>query len=71
VVQVAGWREFEVLPLIAFLLITVLRVLAARSLALRKHRHTFGWMLATALFPPVILMLLALPRHEEAAHPTG
>jgi len=50
-----------------FLLITLLCVLIARSLALRKQRNTFGWMLATALFPPVLLILLALPCHEEAA----
>ena len=49
-----------------FLLITLLCVLIARSFALRKQRNAFDWMLTTALFPPVVLILLALPRHEDA-----
>lgn len=51
--------------LIAFLLITVVCVLIARGLALRKRRHTFRWMLATALFTPIVFALSALPRLEE------
>ncbi len=51
--------------MIAWLAISVFAALAfallGRRVARRKHRPVFVWGLAAALFPPALLLLLALP----------
>ena len=53
--------------LIVLLAITLVLVLVARRLALRRGRDPFAWGLATALFPPVLLLLLLLPSVQSRA----
>jgi amino acid transporter len=53
-----------VLSLIILLVVTILAVMWARKLAAKRGRHVNGWALATALFPPVVLILWALPRRS-------
>jgi len=47
-------------------LVTLVLVIAARALAQRRHRNAFVWGLATALCPPALLVLLALPKRNAA-----
>ena len=49
--------------------LTLRFVLLGRALAGRKGRSRFRWGLAAALFPPVLLVLLALPQID--AGPTS
>ena len=56
-----------VLSLIILLVVTILAVMWARKLAARRGRHVSGWALATALFPPVVLILWALPALSVAS----
>ncbi|MEM7042381.1 MAG: hypothetical protein AAF543_06180 [Pseudomonadota bacterium] len=53
--------------LLLVLLITFLATWWARQLAMHRHRHVKGWMWATVMFPPAVLVLWVLPaRHSPA-----
>ena len=55
-------------PGLAILLaVTLVLVLLARRLAWRRGRDPFAWGLATALFPPAILLLALLPKSQRRA----
>lgn len=47
--------------LLALLIVTILATVWAKNLAYRRHRHVSGWTISTALFPPLVLILWALP----------
>jgi hypothetical protein len=46
---------------LVLLIVTVVATGWSRRLAAARGRHTAGWALATALFPPVVLILWTLP----------
>lgn len=52
--------------LIILLVVTILAMIWARRLAIRRGRHVTAWTLATALLPPVVLVLWALPSKAPA-----
>jgi len=52
---------------IALLIVTILATYWARDLALHRRRHVGAWALATAMLPPVVLILWALPPKSVAA----
>ena len=57
-----------VVALVAVLIVTFIATYWARSLAYDKGRHVGGWMFATVMFPPVVLILWMLsPRTAPAA----
>jgi hypothetical protein len=47
------------------LAITLIAMFWARRLADRRNRHVGGWTLATAILPPVVLVLWALPARSR------
>ncbi|MCG8355708.1 MAG: hypothetical protein MI920_09075 [Kiloniellales bacterium] len=49
--------------------LTLLFVLLGRALAGRKGRNRFRWGLAAAILPPLLLVLLALPRIDAGPTP--
>jgi len=51
--------------LLVTLVVTILAVMWARKLAARRGRHINGWGLATAFFPPIALILWALPSRSS------
>ena len=52
------------------LALTFALVATARWVARRRGRDPFAWGLASALFPPALLLLPALPRRGQAAQPS-
>ena len=56
--------------LIPAIAITLALVVLARWLAARRGRDPFAWGLATALFPPAVLLLALLPRRQRPS-PAG
>lgn len=50
-----------ILSLVLMVAVTVLATYWARQLAFRRGRHIGGWAFATALFPPLVLILWLLP----------
>lgn len=51
------WLPIAVLFAVVFAVI-------GRDIARRKNRRVFEWGLASALVPPVVLVLLALPKRH-------
>jgi len=52
--------------LILSLLLALACALLGRALARRRGRNVFAWGLAGAVFPPLLLMLWALPARKPA-----
>ena len=50
-----------IVSLLLLLVVTVAATWWARQLAVARGRRAGAWALATALFPPVVLILWALP----------
>ena len=48
--------------LLALLTVTIIATYWARDLAQLRQRHVKGWMIATAMLPPVVFVLWALPK---------
>ena len=54
--------------LLAAIAVTLVVVVVTRMIASARGRDPFGWGLAAALFPPIILLLLALPSAAPGPH---
>jgi|GEM_PF-4593694 len=54
--------------LLVLLVITFIATWWARHLAAERGRHVGGWALATALLPPIVLILWVLPTRSGPAH---
>jgi hypothetical protein len=52
-----------------YLVSAVVAGLAATMVARAKRRHSGYWMLVCFLFPPLILLLLILPKGQNAQDP--
>ena len=52
--------------LAALVAVTLVLVLLARGLARHRGRDPFAWGLATAVFPPSLLLLALLPKGQDA-----
>lgn len=52
--------------LILLLIVTIIATYWARQLAQHRRRHVSGWSLATAMLPPLVLILWALPAKRSA-----
>ena len=52
--------------LVAFLVITVIATYWARHLAAHRRRNIGVWAFATAMLPPLVLILWALPQKPAA-----
>lgn len=52
---------------IALLAVMFGAVLISSQLAQSKNRNVAGWMWASALFPPMVLVLAVLPKRTDAA----
>jgi hypothetical protein len=53
--------------LLALLIVTIIATYWARHLAQLRKRHVKGWMFATAMLPPAVLVLWALPKRGPSA----
>ena len=52
--------------LIVLLVVTFIATYWARHLAQHRKRHVGGWSFATAMLPPLVLILWALPARASA-----
>ncbi len=59
------------IALAALLIITIMASFWARRLAVSRGRRVTAWVLATAWFPPAVLILLALPPRTAPEPPAG
>ena len=57
-----------ILSLAILLFVTVLAGMWARQLADQRGRHVTGWTWATVVFPPIVLILWALPKRNLASN---
>lgn len=52
--------------LILLLIVTIIATYWARQLAQHRKRHVSGWSFATAMLPPLVLILWLLPTKAPA-----
>ncbi len=55
-----------IISLLMVLLVTLIATWWSRHLAMERGRRAGAWALATAIFPPVVLILWALPRRAAS-----
>ena len=60
-----GCRQV-IYSLLALLIVTIIATYWARYLAQQRKRHVKGWMFASAMLPPVVFILWALPARATA-----